>query len=269
MTSAIIANDDTNRGITKASDVSENSGTNIGSDAFAYCQNLTSVTIGSGVASIGERAFADCNNLVSVTLNSDSVVSASRTNSTSMNTIFGEQVKTYIIGDSVNSIGNYAFNHCTGLTSIIISDSVTSIGSNAFSGCSSLTSIINGNGVTSIGSNAFKGAAWYDNQPDGLIYIGKVAYMYKGEMAPNTHITIEDGTTEIASNAFNGYDALSSIDIPNSVIKIGEYAFSGCDSLSTITIPNSLTTIEKCAFRNCIYNHRTTKTNQKYPSVNL
>ena len=251
MTSAIIANDDTNRGITKASDVSENSGTNIGSDAFAYCQNLTSVTIGSGVASIGERAFADCNNLVSVTLNSDSVVSASRTNSTSMNTIFGEQVKTYIIGDSVNSIGNYAFNHCTGLTSIIISDSVTSIGSNAFSGCSSLTSIINGNGVTSIGSNAFKGAAWYDNQPDGLIYIGKVAYMYKGEMAPNTHITIEDGTTEIASNAFNGYDALSSIDIPNSVIKIGEYAFSGCDSLSTITIPNSLTTIEKCAFRNC------------------
>lgn len=251
LTSAIIANDDTKRGVTKASDVSENSGTNIGSDAFAYCQNLTSVTIGSGVASIGERAFVNCNNLVSVTLNSDSVVSASRTNSTSMNTIFGEQVKTYIIGDSVNSIGDYAFYHCTGLTSIIISDSVTSIGSNAFRDCTSLTSIINGNGITSIGSDAFKGAAWYDNQPDGLIYIGKVAYMYKGEMAPNTHIIIEDGTTEIASNAFNGYDALSSIDIPNSVIRIGERAFNGCYSLSTITIPNSLTTIEKYAFRNC------------------
>lgn len=160
-------------------------------------------------------------------------------------------MKTYIIGDSVNSIGDGAFYHCTGLTSIIISDSVTSIGSNAFRDCSSLTSIINGNGVTSIGSNAFKGAAWYDNQPDGLIYIGKVAYMYKGEMAPNTHITIEDGTTEIASNAFNGYDALSSIDIPNSVIRIGERAFNGCDSLSTITIPNSLTTIEKYAFQGC------------------
>ena len=251
LTSAIIANDDTNRGVTKASDVSENSGTNTGSDAFAYCQNLTSVTIGSGVASIGERAFADCNNLVSVTLNSDSVVSASRTNSNSMNTIFGEQVKTYIIGDSVNSIGDYAFYHCTGLTSITISDSVTSIGSAAFRDCSSLTSIINGNGITSIGSDAFKGAAWYDNQPDGLIYIGKVAYMYKGEMAPNTHIIIEDGTTEIASNAFNGYDALFSIDIPNSVIKIGENAFKGCYSLSTITIPNSLTTIEKYAFQKC------------------
>lgn len=250
MTSAIIANDDTNRGVTKASDVSENSRTTIGTSAFAYCQNLTSVTIGSGVASIGERAFAGCNNLVSVTLNSDSVVSASRTSSTSMNTIFGEQVKTYIIGDSVNSIGDYAFYHCTGLTSIIISDSVKSIGNYAFRDCSSLTSIINGNGVTSIGSDAFKGAAWYDNQPDGLIYIGKVAYMYKGEMAPNTHITIKDGITEIASNAFNGYDALSSIDIPNSVIKIGERAFYGCTNLISVSGGDNITNIERNAFYN-------------------
>lgn len=228
-----------------------NSITSIGAYAFSSCDGLTSITIPNSVTSIEKGAFANCNNLVSVTLNSDSVVSASRTSSTSMNTIFGEQVKTYIIGDSVNSIGDCAFYGCTGLTSITISDSVTSIGSAAFNGCSSLTSIINGNGITSIGSDAFLGVAWYDNQPDGLIYIGKVAYMYKGEMAPNTHITIEDGTIEIAAQAFSGYDALSSIDIPNSVIKIGEYAFNRCDSLSTITIPNSLTTIEHDAFANC------------------
>ena len=59
------------------------------------------------------------------------------------------------------------------------------------------------------------------------------------------------------------------IIIGDSVTTIGEYAFSYCRSLTSVTIPNSVTTIEQAAFGGCIYNHRTTKTNQKYPSVNL
>jgi hypothetical protein len=43
--------------------------------------------------------------------------------------------------NSVTSIGDYAFQSCTGLTSITIPNSVTSIGLNAFEGCTSLTSI--------------------------------------------------------------------------------------------------------------------------------
>ena len=57
--------------------------------------------------------------------------------------------------------------------------------------------------------------------------------------------------------------------IPNSVTTIGEYAFCCCDSLTNINIPNNVTTIGEGTFWLCIYNHRTTKTNQKYPSVNL
>ena len=45
------------------------------------------------------------------------------------------------IPESVTSIGNYAFEDCSGLTSVTIGDSVTSIGSDAFSGCSGLTSV--------------------------------------------------------------------------------------------------------------------------------
>ncbi len=45
------------------------------------------------------------------------------------------------IGNSVTSIGSYAFAGCTGLTSVTIGNSVTSIGNGAFQYCNGLTSI--------------------------------------------------------------------------------------------------------------------------------
>ena len=75
--------------------------------------------------------------------------------------------------------------------------------------------------------------------------------------------------TGIYAFAFDDCDGLTSVTIPNSVTSIGDRAFYVCESLKSITIPNSVTSIGDCSFYACIYNHRTTKTNQKYPSVNL
>ena len=56
-----------------------------------------------------------------------------------------------IVKDNVGSIGDYAFQDCSNLTSITISDSVTSIGSEAFDNCSNLTNIVwKGNSYTSV-----------------------------------------------------------------------------------------------------------------------
>ena len=149
---------------------------------------------------------------------------------------YREDIKTVVIKDGVTSIGGYAFSNCTGLTSIEIPNSVTSIGYHAFSYCSGLTSVTIPNSVTSITELAFYNTAWYNNQPDGLVYAGKVAYKYKGTMPDNTSITIKEGTLGIGENAFYGCSGLTSIEIPNSVTSIGNNAFYNCAGLTSVSI---------------------------------
>ena len=79
----------------------------------------------------------------------------------------------------------------------------------------------------------------------------------------------------IIPEKIKGYDkvcskctSLNSVTI-QTIANVGRQAFSGCSSLQSVAIPNGVQEIGAGAFRGCIYNHRTTKTNQKYPSVNL
>ena len=151
----------------------------------------------------------------------------------------------------VTSIGSKAFEYCIGLTSIIIPESVTSIGVKAFEYCIGLISITIPESVTSIGPSAFTGTAWYDKCPDGVIYIGKVLYQYKGTMPENTSIKVKEGIICIDRRAFQFCSGLISITIPESVTSIGDYAFCDCKGLTSITIPESVTSIKFCAFRGC------------------
>ena len=82
-------------------------------------------------------------------------------------------------------------------------------------------------------------------------------------------LTIPSHVDRIGNYAFWNCVNLTSIFIANGLYRIGEGAFSGCTKLVSITLPDSIMEIGPNAFWNCIYNHRTTKTNQKYPSVNL
>ena len=139
--------------------------TSIGGKAFYECSGLTSVTIPNSVTSIGDEAFRGCSGLTSVT-----------------------------IPNSVTSIGGSAFYKCTGLTRVIIGNSVTYISNYAFEYCSGLTSVTIGNSVTYIGVGAFDDTAWYNNQPDGLVYAGLLAYKYRGTMPSGTSTVLKEGT---------------------------------------------------------------------------
>ena len=196
--------------------------TSIGAFAFQNCYGLTGVTIPNSVSVIGNCAFRYCYGLASLSM-----------------------------GNSVTSIGRAAFEECRGLTSVVIPGLVTSIGSNAFNGCINLANVTVGNSITDIGAEAFYDTPWLNNQPDGLVYVGPVAYCYNGTMPNGTNIVIKDGTLGIAGSAFFNCDGLASISIPNSVISICNQAFVGCDGLTSINIPNSVTSIGMQAFAWC------------------
>ncbi len=151
------------------------------------------------------------------------------------------------IGNSVTSIGDWAFHSCSSLTSVTIGNSVTSIGAWAFRDCSGLTSVTIGNGVTSIGLSAFYGCS---SLPvvDNLRYAD--TYLVEAVDKSLSSYTIKKGTKWIGDFAFYDCSGLTSVTIPNSVTSIGEYAFPNC-SLTSVTIPNSVPSIGYGAFYDC------------------
>ena len=137
---------------------------------------------------------------------------------------------------SVTAIGKYAFQHCSGLTSVTIPNSVTSIGDYAFQYCSGLTSVTIPNSVTSIGILAFSDCGGLTSvvfNAENCTTMGP-SYPVFTNCTNLTSLTIGDKVNTIPSYAFQHCSGLTSVTIPNSVTSIGDYAFSGCSSISIL-----------------------------------
>ena len=253
-----------------------NSVTSIGDGTFNDCSGLTSITIPNTVTSIGGYAFQDCSSLqyneysnayylgnkenpcIILIKSKNTDITICDINASCKFIYYAafrdcSRLTSITIPNRVTSIGSNAFYGCKGLTSVTIPEGVASIERYTFYNCSGLTSITIPNSVTSIGESAFDGTAWFNNQPNGLVYAGRVAYKYrdKGIMPSETEITIQDGTIGIADGAFSACSGLTSITIPNSVINIGSSAFLGCSGLTSVSIPNSVANIGGSAFKDC------------------
>ena len=165
-----------------------------------------------------------------------------------------------INGKPVTSIGQFAFDGCTSLTSVTIPDSVTTIGNSAFNNCAKLTSITIGINVYSIGTSAFSNCT-------SLTSITIPASVY-------SIISFVEGCTNLtAINVADGNSRYSSLDgvlynkdkttlvlyppgktgdftIPESVTNIANLAFAECSGLTSVTIGNNVTSIGTGAFYN-------------------
>ena len=187
--------------------------TDIGYEAFGLCTSLTSITIPSSVENIWQYVFFGCNKLKSIDVdeNNQHYKSVdgnlySKDGKTLIQYAAGKTNATFSVPSDVTKIEGFCFYECINLTSVEFeADSqLTTIGDGAFSGCINLQ-----------------------------------------------NITIPSNVTSIGQTAFYGCFSLTSITIPNSVTSIGSSAFQFCTSLTSITIPSGVTSIGSKAFYDC------------------
>lgn len=196
--------------------------TEIGSNAFAGCTNLTSVTYGGDWSNLtiqsGNPAVQDAANAPLFDFefippdNTAVIVTNYKYNGAAADVTIPSRYQ----GKPVTTIGHAAFFN-SAVTSVTIPDSVTSISDEAFINCPKLTNISIPNSVTYIGFSAFSSCTSLKS------------------------ITLPSSLSFISGALFLGCSQLTTIHIPVSVTSIGNYAFADCPSLMTVTYPGSKT----------------------------
>ena len=197
--------------------------TEIGSNCFDGCESLKKIDIPDGVKSIGHNAFAGCKSLEEIT-----------------------------IPEGLTSIDFYAFLDCVNLEKVKIPESIKEISYRAFYNCTNLKSINLPRGISDIGFEALDGTALYNdklNWENGVLYV--YSTLISAEKSIDGAYEIKQGTTLVASAAFNECYGLTSVTFPAGVTGLCEGAFLRCDGLSAVRLPDGLISIGDSAFSHC------------------
>lgn len=204
--------------------------TKTGSSMFEGCSNLVTVDIPNSIESIGWGTFSGCSSITTISLPQTVtyIGSSAFANCTALTS--------FTIPSAIDKIEDSSFSGCTSLTSIVIPENVHSIRAAAFSICTNLASIVFPSTINYIGSGAFDGTRWYNDKEDGIVYVGKIAYKYKGEMPERSAITIDEGTISVSPGAFSNISNLVEISLPQSITSIGEWCFSGCSNMEKVKV---------------------------------
>lgn len=167
--------------------------TEIGQDAFGWCQNLNKVIMGDEVTIIGGNAFSVCSSLESINL-------SQKVKRLENGAFSSSKIKSINLPNMLEYIGPNCFNNCSFLASITIPENTQSIGERAFNGCFALKEIhvkAQPQTLTNIGENLFSyfSSSGTDNSlyEKAVLYIplGSKAYYYSTDFGRFTNIIEE------------------------------------------------------------------------------
>lgn len=207
-------------------------------------QNITELTIPEQITSIANKAFSDCANLTTLNYNAPAcnIGEAAFAGCSKLDNI--------VLGAKVTTIPSYLYQGNTAITSIEIPAHITRVEDAAFAGCSELLNIKATEKLVSVGADVLKNSKWYELQADGALYLGKVFIGYKGTLAENGTVKIEDGTVAIADKTFNKNNKVQSVFVPATVTHIGTDAFK--DTTAKISCYDNATYVIEYAVANSI-----------------
>ena len=167
-------------------------GINIIND-YAFCNGIdfTKVAIPDSVTNIGSSSFSGCKNIEKITVGK--VI---------------EKISLEDMGIPKDEI-----------RTVVIENGVTGIVDSAFSDCASLENITIPESIEYVGFSAFEDTPWLASQPDGIVFAGKVAIGFKGDIPSDFTLIIPNGTKAIGDGAFRFADWPEKIVLPNSLEK--------------------------------------------------
>ena len=209
----------------------------IGDNVFSGNPDITAVVIPAYINHVGSNAFAGCLNLKTVTVDGSrntplSIGANAFKNCYSLTLIDIQGSGTPARGEI--SIGDAAFQGCSALTTfrVCAGANVASIGNNAFKNDIKLTTIELDDNVTlaSIGNNAFEQCKALES------------------------FQVHKSTTYIGNSAFKDCTSLETFAFGESEtpVSFGNSVFSGCIILKTIQLPKTLTAFDGSVFNDCV-----------------
>lgn len=193
--------------------------TNIEYATFSGCSNLSEVKIPNSIKYIAASAFADCTSLSNIDIPSSIIkIGASAFENSA---IINSQPT------ATKYVGNWLVGYSGDETEVEIKSGTIGIADQTFSDCSNLTNISLPNSIKYIGHEAFLRTELTSTNKSTLKYVENWVVDYTGY--DETTVEIKSGIKGIADESFSGFDDLTSVLIPESVVNISESAFYKCN----------------------------------------
>ena len=201
--------------------------TSIADYAFAYCENLESITLADTIQTVGKGIFKNCTNLTSC------IIPQNVTQIATESFFNCEKLANIPLSNKIKAIEDYAFSACKSLANITLPENLEKLGKGVFADCESLTTITLPQNITNISDFLFQCCSNLTEVilPRSLEYIGNYAFAHCTKIE---NLALPQNLQEIANYAFYCCEALSSLTIPISLQKIGTNIISECSSCSYI-----------------------------------